>query len=220
MSLHLYFHPFSSFCQKALIALYENDIAFEPHIIDLGNEASAAAFRKIWPIGKFPVLRDEANGRTIPEATIIVEYLEQHFAGKSRLLPQDPDSARETRMWDRFYDLYVNVPVGKIVVDRLRPPGKSDPQGVEEARKLLRTACDMIDAHMVQKTWAMGDAFTLADCAAGPALYYANLLMPLADAHKNVAAYLARLTRRPSFARAIREAEPYRAFFPKERVEK
>ena len=215
MSLKLYFHPFSSFCQKVLIALYENDTPFEPHIVDLANATSAADFKKIWPLGKFPVLRDEAKDRTIPESSIIIEYLGQHYPGKTQLVPTDADLARQTRMRDRFYDLYVNVPVGKVVTDRLRPTGKNDPLGVEQAKGLLQTAYGMVDQDMGSKNWAMGDDFSMADCAAAPALYYANLVMPFGDAHKNAASYLDRLMHRPSFARAVKEAEPYRALFPK-----
>jgi glutathione S-transferase len=215
MSLKLYFHPLSSFCQKALIALYENDTRFEPHIVDLADEASRAELTKIWPPGKFPVLRDEAKDRTIPESSIIIEYLAQHYPGRTQLVPADADLARQTRLRDRFFDLYVNVPMQKVVTDRLRPAGRSDPHGVEEARALLRTACGMIDQDMETRTWAMGDAFSMADCAAAPALFYADKVMPFGDTHRNVAAYLDRLMARPSFARAIEEAQPYFALFPK-----
>jgi glutathione S-transferase len=215
MSLHLYLHPLASFCWKALIAFYENDTAFEPHIVDLGNETSRAEFKKIWPIGKFPVLRDEARGQTIPESSIIIEYLSQHYPGKTQLVPTDADLARETRLCDRFYDLYVSEPMQKIVGDRLRPPGKNDPHGVEQAKVLLQIAYGMIDEAMKTKTWAMGDGFSMADCAAAPALFYANLVMPFADAHRNAAAYLRRLMERPSFARVVREAQPYFALFPR-----
>lgn len=215
MSLTLYFHPLSSFCQKVLIALYENDTPFVPHIVDLGDEASCAAFKKIWPIGKFPVLRDDAKDRTVPESSIIIEYLAQHYPGRTQLVPEDADLARQTRLRDRFYDLHVNVPMQKVVTDRLRPAGKNDPHGVEEAKTLLRTAIGMIDQEMATKTWAMGDAFSMADCAAAPALFYANKVMPLGDTHRNAAGYLARLMRRPSFDRALKEAQPYLALFPK-----
>jgi len=215
MSLRLYFHPFASFCQKALVALYENDVPFEPHLVDLGDEASSAEFKRIWPIGKFPVLRDDARDLTIPESSIIIEYLARHYPGKTQLVPADPDLARETRLRDRFYDLYVNVPMQKIVTDRIRPAGKNDPHGVEEARRLLRTAYGLIDQEMGTKTWAMGDAFSMADCAAAPAMYYANLVMPFGDTHRNAAVYLRRLMERPSFARVVEEAKPYRALFPK-----
>lgn len=213
-SLRLLYHPLSCCCQKVLIALYENDTPFEPHMIDLADAISSAELKKIWPLGKFPVLRDEARDRTIPESSIIIEYLAQHYAGKTELVPADAEPARQTRMRDRFFDLYVSVPMGKVVTDRLRPAGKNDPYGVEQANALLQTAYGMIEAEMETRTWAMGQTFSMADCAAGPALYYANLVMPLAPAFKNAAAYLDRLTHRPSFARAIDEAAPYRSLFP------
>ncbi len=215
MTLVLHFHPLSSFCQKALIALYENDTPFEPLIIDFFDEASNAAFKKIWPIGRIPVLRDEARDRTIPEASIIIEYLAQYYPGGSPLIPADADLARQMRLQDRFYDLYVNVPMQKVVTDALRPAGRNDPHGVEEATALLRTACGMVEKDMYVKSWAMGDSFTMADCAAAPALYYADLLTPLAGTYPHAAAYLDRLMARPSFARAVKDAEPYRALFPK-----
>jgi glutathione S-transferase len=215
MSLKLYFHPLSSFCQKALVALYENDTPFEPHIVDLADVKSSAAFKAIWPIGRFPVLRDEANDCTVPESSIIIEYLAQHYPGKTQLVPADAELARQMRLQDRFYDLYVNVPMQKVVTDKLRPSGKNDPYGVEAARTLLHTACSMVEQDMATKTWATGDAFTMADCAAAPALFYANMLTPLGDAYPNAAAYLRRLMDRPSFARAIKEARPYFALVPK-----
>jgi glutathione S-transferase len=215
MSLKLYFHPLSSFCQKALIALYENDTPFEPHIVDLADETSSAEFKKIWPIGKFPVLRDEARDRTVPESSIIIEYLAQHYPGATQLVPADAELARQARMRDRFYDLYVNVPMQKVVTDRLRPAGKSDPHGVQQAKAQLETAIGMIDQEMAAKSWAMGEAFGMADCAAAPALFYADKVTPLGATHKNAAAYLGRLMDRPSFARALSEAQPYFALFPK-----
>jgi glutathione S-transferase len=215
MSLKLYFHPLSSFCQKALVALYENDTPFEPEIVDLFDAKSSAALKAIWPIGRFPVLRDEANDRTVPESSIIIEYLDQHYPGRTQLVPADAERARQMRLQDRFYDLYVNVPMQKVVTDKLRPAGQNDPHGVEAARALLHTACDMIEREMAAKTWAMGDAFSMADCAAAPALFYANMVTPLGDTYPNAAAYLGRLMDRPSFARAIKEAQPYLAMVPK-----
>ena len=216
MSLTLYFHPLSSFCQKALIAFYENNIPFTPHMVNLLDEASATAFKKIWPIGRFPVLRDEARDRTIPESSIIIEYLAQHYPGRTQLVPANGDAARQMRLRDRFFDLYVNVPVGKVVTDRLRPPGRNDSHGVEEAKALLRTSLGMIEQEMAKKTWAMGDSFTMADCAAAPALFYADKVIPFGETHKNAAAYLTRLTARPSYARALEEAKPFLKLMPKE----
>src|SRR5215471_1637384 len=184
MALTLYFHPLSSFCHKALIALYENGTPFTPQTVNLFDEASAKAFKKIWPIGRFPVLRDEARDRTVPESSIIIEYLAQQYPGPSKLIPADGELQRRARLADRFFDLYVNVPLGKIVTDRLRPPGRNDPQGVEEAKALLRTSLGMIEQDMAQKTWAMGDVFTIADCAAAPALFFVDKVMSFGEAHK------------------------------------
>jgi glutathione S-transferase len=212
--LKLYFHPLSSFCQKVLMALYENDTPFEPRIVDLADATSSAELKRLWPIGKFPVLHDAAKDRTVPESSIIIEYLAQHYPGETELVPPDPELARQTRLRDRFYDSYVNEPMGKIVTDRLRPAGKNDPHGVEQAKTLLQIAYGMIDAEMDARTWAMGEAISMADCAAAPALYYADLVLPIGPAFKNAAAYLGRLMQRPSFARAVDEAAPYRAMFP------
>src|SRR5205814_9937224 len=140
MSLKLHFHPLSSFCQKVLIALYENQTPFEPHIVDLAEECSRAEFLKIWPIGKFPVLPDEAKDRTIPESSIIIEYLSLHYPGPNRLVPEDPELAGRMRLRDRFFDWYVHLPMQKLVGDRLRPAGKNDPHGVEDAKAQLRTS--------------------------------------------------------------------------------
>jgi glutathione S-transferase len=214
MSLELYFHPLSSFCQKALIALYENDTPFKPKIVDLADEASSAELKRIWPIGKFPVLRDETRDRTVPEASIIIEYLAQHYPGRVQLVPADADLARQGRMRDRFYDLYVNAPMQKVVTDRLRPAGRNDPHGVEEAKTLLGTALGLVEEEMATRTWAMGDAFSMADCAAAPALFYANEVMPFGETRRYVAGYFDRLMARPSFARAVEEAKPYFSLFP------
>ena len=169
----------------------------------------------MWPIGKIPVLRDEARDRTIPEATIIIEYLNDHYPGRTRLVPSDIDAARQMRLRDRFFDLYLNVPMQKIVTDRLRPKGSNDAFGVDEAKALLETSLGMVDGDMKNKTWAMGDDFTMADCAAAPALFYADMTMAFGKTHKNAAAYLDRLKKRPSFARALEEAKPYLKLVPR-----
>jgi glutathione S-transferase len=215
MSLTLHFHPLASFCWKALIALYENDTPFAPNMVDLGNAAERAALLKLWPIGKFPVLRDDARDQTVPESSIIIEYLDRHYPGRTRFIPAEPDLAWQTRLRDRFYDLYLHLPMQKIMVDRLRPEGKRDPHGVEEARGQLRTSYRMIEAQMSAGTWATGEAFGLADCAAMPPLFYGNMVEPFGDAHKNVTAYFERLKARPSVARVLKEAEPYFNMVPK-----
>jgi glutathione S-transferase len=215
MSLTLHFHPLASFCHKVLIALYENDTPFTSNVVDLSSEAERAALLQMWPIGKFPVLRDAAREQTVPESTIIIEYLDRHYPGTTRFIPADADRAWQTRLRDRFYDHYVHEPMQKIVGDRLRPEGKKDPHGVEEARARLRISYGMIDQEMTARRWAMGEEFSLADCAAAPALFFANEVMPFGDGHGNVAAYLTRLKARPSYARVLQEAEPYFAMFPK-----
>jgi glutathione S-transferase len=216
MSLKLYFHPLASFCHKALIAFYENGIVFEPIIVDLADETSSTAFRAVWPMAKMPVLRDDARDRTVAESTIIVEYLEAYYPGSTRFLPADPDRAWQTRMWDRFYDHYVQEPMQKIVTDRLRPAGKNDAYGVEQAKAQLREAYEVIERELAAKTWMMGAAFTLADCAAAPALFYANTVVPFGEQHRKLSAYLRRLMARPSFARVLEEAQPYFRLFPME----
>ena len=215
MPLKLYFHPLSSFCHKVLVALYETGTPFVPEIVNLGEETSRAAFLKIWPIGRFPVLRDEARDRLIPESSIIIEYLAQHYPGKSALVPADPDAARQMRLRDRFFDLYLNVPMQKVVTDRLRPEGKNDPFGVEQAKTLLKTALDMLEREIGTNRWIMGETFTMADCAACPALFYANMVVPFTESHKAVGGYFQRLMQRASFARVIEEAQPYFKMIPK-----
>jgi glutathione S-transferase len=215
MSLTLYFHPLSSFCHKVLIALYENGTPFEGKVVDLMNEDARADFQKIWLVGKFPVLRIEEEDRTIPESSIIIEYLDQHHPGATRFIPGDPDLARQMRFRDRFYDLHLHMPMQKVVTDKLRPQGKSDPHGVGLARKQIATSLGLIERDMAHKTWAMGDTFTMADCAAGPPLFYINMLEPFGETHPNTAAYLQRLIERPSYARALEEAQPYFAMVPR-----
>jgi len=214
MSLVVYLHPLASFCMKVLIALYENDTPFEPRIVDLGDAGSRANFLKVWPIGRFPVLFDAAREKTLPESTIIIEYLAQHYPGRTPLLPADPDVALEARLWDRFCDHYLDVPMQKIVTDRLRPAGQNDVHGVEQARALLQIAYGVLDARMATRTWIAGDHFGMADCAAAPALFYANKVQPFGDAHAHLAAYVDRLLQRPSFVRVLQEAQPYFALFP------
>ena len=214
MSLTLHLHPLSSYCHKALIALYENDTPFAPNIVNLGEEQQRAALLVLWPVGKFPVLRDDARDRTIPESTVIIEYLDANYPGRTRFIPPESELALQTRLRDRFYDLYVHEPMQKIVGDRLRPAGKKDPHGVGEAKAKLQNAYRMIDREMASRDWAMGDVFSLADCAAAPALFYANEVLPFSG-YANLEVYLKRLKARPSYARVLKEAEPYFSMFPR-----
>jgi len=214
MSLTLYFHPLSSFCHKVLIALYEKQIECERKVVDFGNPGDRETFFGLWPIGKIPALHDAARGQTIPETTIIIEYLEQHFPATARLFPPDPAQALDARLWDRLFDLYLRVPMQKIVAGRIRAEGERDPKGVEEARAMLATAYDMLEQHLQNRTWAIGDAFTVADCAAAPALFYADTLRPFLETHPALAAYFNRLMDRPSVRRAYAEARPYFQHYP------
>ena len=216
MSLTLYYHPLSSFCWKVLIALHENDTPFKPVSVNLGDPDERAALLKLWPVGKFPVLRDDARDQTVPESSIIIDYLDRFYPGGIRFTPADGDTIWQTRLKDRFYDLYVHLPTQAIVGNRLRPANAKDPHGVEEAKARLRTSFDMIEAEMAGRTWAMGESFTIADCAASPSLYYANKVLPFRDTHRHVAAYFDRLMARPAFARVLEEAKPYAHLFPEE----
>jgi glutathione S-transferase len=213
MSLTLHFHPLASYCQKVLIALYENGTPFERQIVNLGDPESAAAFKKLWPVGKMPVLSDQARDRTVAESSIIIEYLGQYYPGDTALIPANFETALRTRLADRFYDLYVHDPMQRIVGDKLRPAGKNDPHGMEMAKAMLCSSYGIIDAEIATRTWAVGDAFTLADCAAAPPLFFANKLVPFAE-YKHLAAYFGRLSKRPSVARTFSEAEPFLKFFP------
>jgi glutathione S-transferase len=214
MALTLHMHPLSSYCWKVLIALYENDTPFEARLVDLGDPEVVAAFKALWPTTKMPLLRDDAADRTVPETSIIIEYLQATHPGPVRLIPQDPDAALRVRLLDRLFDLYVHHPMQTIVADRIRPSGAQDPHGVAHARAQLAMAYDLFEGELAGRTWAAGDALSLADCAAAPALFYANKVAPLTSAHPIVSAYLDRLRARPSMARVLREAEPYFAMFP------
>lgn len=214
MSLTLYFHPLASYCWKVLLALYEAETPFRPQQVDLADPEERAALARLWPVAKFPVLRDAARDRVVPESTIIIEYLSLHYPGKVELLPADPEGARETRLRDRFYDLYVHEPMQKIVGDRLRPAERRDPHGVEQAHATLDLSYAMLEEDKATRESATGRAFGLADCAAAPALYYANKVHPFGERYPRVAAYLERLLARPSFTRVLAEAEPYFVHFP------
>lgn len=214
MNLKLYLHPLSSYCHKALIAFYENDIPFEPKRVD--DATVAAEFRKLWPIGRFPLLRDDSRDATVPESSIIIEYLALHYPGRTKLVPADPDLARKVRMRDRFFDNYMHTPMQKLAFDRLRPEDKRDAYGVEEAKAMYRTALDMVETAMAGSTWVMGEEFTMADCAAAPPLFYGSRFFgSFRSSHKNASAYLDRLMARPSYARALKEAEPFMHLLPK-----
>ena len=212
MSLTLHMHPLSSYCHKVLIALYELDAPFEAAFLNFGDEAAREAFQRLWPIGKMPVLEDKTAGVVLPESSIIIDYLNRRFGGD--LIPADPDAALEVRLQDRFFDLYVHTPMAVFTWDLLRPEGQRDPHGVRQAGELLLKAYDRIEARMKGRQWAAGDRFSLADCAAAPALFYAEGRVPFGE-RPNLRAYLDRLKARPSYARALKEAEPYFHMVPR-----
>ena len=214
MPLKLYYHPLSSYCHKVLIALYEIGTPFEAQIVNFGDPKERADFVKLWPIGKFPVIRDEAKGQTIPESSPIIEYLARHYPGSAALVPQDAELAWQVRAKDRFLDLYVHNEMQKVVGDRLRPADSKDPFGVKQARDRIATCYDMLERDLVSKAWIAGDAFTMADCAAAPALFYANKVQPFEATHPNLKAYFGRLLERPSYKRTLEEAKPYFHMFP------
>ncbi|MBK6851335.1 MAG: glutathione S-transferase family protein [Burkholderiales bacterium] len=212
MPLQLYFHPFSSYCQKVLVALYENATPFVPRQLDGPDSPAMRELAELWPMKRFPVLVH--GDHTVIEATCIVEYLGLHLPGPVRLIPEDPKAALEVRVMDRFFDNYVSTPQQKIVFDALRPPADRDPYGVQQARDMLDTAYAWLDHKMAARVWAAGDDFSLADCGAAPFLFYADWAHPIGEQHVNLRAYRRCLLERPSFARAVDEARPYRAYFP------
>lgn len=210
--LTLLYHPLSSYCWKALIALYENGTEFTPLHINLGEPAERAQLAAAWPVCKFPLLRDEVRGEAIPEASIIIEYVGLHYPGAFAPIPAG--DAIETRLMDRIFDNYVMTPVQIIVFDRIRPEAQRNPADVDAARAMLATSYDLLEARLAGRTWAAGGLFTLADCAAAPSLYYADKLAPFRSTHPVLAAYMERLEARRSFARVLEEAAPFMAMFP------
>jgi glutathione S-transferase len=203
-------HPFSSYCQKALVALYENGTDFEYRSLE--DPANGQLLATHWPMRRFPVLID--LDRTVMEASIIIEYLDLHYPGPRPLVPRDPEAAWQVRLLDRFFDNYLSTPQQKIVFDQLRAPDERDAYGVAEARRTLDTAYAWLEDHLGGRTWAAGTDFSLADCAAAPFLFYADWTHAIAPRFQRVHAYRRRLLERPSFARAVDEARPYRAYFP------
>ena len=210
--MQLYAHPFSSYCQKVLIALYENKIAFEWRLLTFGDEQVAAEFAALWPLKKMPVLVD--RGRTVAETSVIIEYLGIHHPGPVRLIPEAAEAALDVRLMDRVFDNYVMTPMQRIVADFIRAPQQRDPNTVTDARQLLETAYRWLDGRLAGREWATAAGFSLADCAAAPALFYADWVHPIATTFANLRSYRQRLLARPSFARAVDEARPYRELFP------
>lgn len=208
--LTLYGHPISSFTWKVLIALYENDTPFDFITVDQNTYAD---FIAKWPMGKFPILLDSDRQQMVTETSVIIEYLDSYYPGATRFIPKIKRDALEARRWDRVFD-HLNVTMSKIVVDNIRPEGQRDPYGVEEAKRIIAGIYGVIETQLGAREFIVGDSFTLADCAAAPALWYATRNAPLAGAYPRIAAYLERATQRPSFARALKESEPLFHMYP------
>jgi glutathione S-transferase len=210
MGLTLYYHPLSSYCWKALVALYEKGIGFEPRLTNLGVAEDKAELEAIWPIGKFPVIRDSEHGRDLPESSIIIEYLDRRYPGPQLLIPGDWHAALDVRLWDRFFDSYVQGPMQKIVGDRIRGTRLDlDPE-----RALLATAYRILEGQLKSGTWICSPGFSMADCSAAPALFYSTTLVPIPDEFTQLKDYFDRLMERPSVARVIGEARPFFQYFP------
>jgi glutathione S-transferase len=212
MNLKLYAHPFSSYCQKVLVALYENDTPFEWRMLSPDHPQVLQDWAALWPLKRMPVLVDA--DRTVFESSIIIEHLGLHHPGPVSLLPADASIAIEVRSMDRFFDNYISTPQQKVVTDSLRPEAERDARGVADARAMLEVAYRWLDQRMAGREWAAGETFSLADCAAAPFLFYADWTHRIDRSFANVIAYRQRLLARPSFARAVDEARPYRPLFP------
>ena len=211
MSLQLFAHPFSAYCQKVLIPLWADGIEFEYRMLDEEHSENFAELERRWPFKQFPVLLDD--GRPVIETTVIIEHLQAHHPGPNRWIPNG-EQGRQTRFLDRFFDLYVMNNMTVPVFNALRPEGTRDPYGVEKAMERLRTAYDWLEANLGDGSWAVGDQFTLADCAAAPSLFYADWVEEIGPSRPRLAAYRARLLAHPIVARAVDEGRPYRKFFP------
>ena len=214
MSLTLYHHPLSSYCWKVLIALYEGGIDFQPHLVNLGKAEDRAALQALWPPCRFPVLQDTARGHVLPESSILIEYLAQHHAGAAGLLPADADARLQVRLWDRICDNDLQGPLQKIVGDRLRNETERDPKGVADARAALLRTYALFERQLADRTWLASDGFSLADCAALPALFYATIVEPPPAGQVQLRAYIERLLQRPAVQRVLLEARPWFQYFP------
>ena len=212
-TLTLYSHPLASYCWKVLVALYETGTPFRAELVE-GLPKAHPTLSGFWPIGKMPLLHDVARDQAVPETSIIIEYLQRYYPGAVALIPDEAAAQIETRLWDRFFDCYVQTPMQKRVTDRMRADGDKDPAGVAEADAMLDTAYAMLEQRMGARTWMTGDDFTMADCSAMPALFYAEAVHPFSGSHPALAGYFERIMDRPSVRRTIREAQPYFHFFP------
>jgi glutathione S-transferase len=210
MSLTLYAHPFSSYCQKVLIALWENDIPFTYRHLEEPKAAEERA--RLWPLGRFPVLVDD--GKMVAESSIIIEHLDLHYPGPVRFLPEERDKSLEVRFMDRFFDNYIMTAMQKPVIEALKAEGARKDEAMAEARQALDTAYAWLEDKLSDRSWAASDHFSMADCAAAPSLFYADWVHQIGPAFPRLRNYRSRLLERPSVARAVDEGRPYRAYFP------
>lgn len=212
MTLKLYSHPLASFCWKSLIALYENGTPFDMVMVDLGDPEAKAKFQALWPTAKIPLL--DVHGRIVPETSVMIEYLDRRHPGNVVLLSRDREEELEARLWDRVFDLYVMDPMQRFIGQQLRPEAERDARTITDASTTLASAYDLIEKKFDARTWAAGKNFSIADCAAAPALFYAAIVAPFPSSHTNLAGYFERLMARPSVRRVIGEARPYFKYFP------
>ncbi|MFO1250188.1 MAG: glutathione S-transferase family protein [Inhella sp.] len=212
MTLELFAHPFSSYCQKVLIALREKGLDFELRLLEPDQTATQAEFARLWPLQRMPLLR--AGETVLMESTLIIEWLDLQHPHAPRLLPADPQAALPVRLFDRLFDQYVMTPLQKLVFDCLRPAEKRDAYGVAEAHALLAKAYAWLDSQLPAAGWAVGSHFSLADCAAAPSLFYADWVHEIPPELRRLRAYRQRLLAHPSVARAVDEGRPYRSWFP------
>ena len=207
--MKLYYAPYSSYSQKTVMAFHEKDVAFTPEIVNLRDADSRAAYEKINLLGKVPTLVLD-DGWRIPESSIIIEYLDTHFATGTRLIPEDKDLARRTRFIDRQSDLYVNDPAVAILLDKRKPETEKEPHRITRCHATIDKMFTIIEREMAEKQWALGDTFSMADCAAVAALTVCKLVHPF-DQHKNIVSYYQRVSERPSYKKVFAEAAPYYA---------
>jgi glutathione S-transferase len=211
MSLTLYAHPFAAYCWKVLIALYENATPFSYRVVE--HAADWAELEALWPIKKFPVLTD--GNTTVVESTIIVEYLMRRFPGPAQMIPTNDDAALVVRSMDRVFDNYVMTPMQTLVSDRMRMDSEREAKSAADARKLLDVVYGWLETQVIHGSWLCGGTFSLAECSAAPALFYADWVHPIGDRFPSVLAYRRRVLSRPSVARVVGEARPYRTLFPR-----
>lgn len=207
--MKLYYHPLSTYSQKVVMALHEKQMPFEPHIVNMLEEAERKKYREIYPLGKIPLLILD-DGHMIPESTIIVEYADMTSDKGPRLIPSDPQSARQVRFFDRMLDLYLNDSVANLIFEGWKPEAERDQALIDRCQERIGIMYDYLDKHLGGKTWLKEESFSMADCAAAPPLFYAQQTAPFAD-RPNISAYFERVQTRESYRKVIEEAAPYLA---------